>query len=185
MTNMDKEFYAPSLVLDFWFSEINRAKWFVKDDDFDQAIQGRFTDLYLLALQNQLDDWKVSSAGCLALVISLDQFPRNMFRGSKDSFASDHLALATTKYAIEHGLDTELSNEQKAFLYMPLMHSENLDDQNLSVELFSVLHEDNFYALRHREIIERFGRFPHRNEMLGREATAEEIVFLNEPHSSF
>ena len=184
-------------VLDFWFGredepgygEFRRA-WFQKDPEFDRRIRNRFESLYEEAAAGELDDWKEEARSCLALVILLDQFPRNMYRGDPRTYATDRLALAIAEYAVDRALDRELPPFQRAFLYMPFMHSENLEHQRRSVELFRGLEgsagpDSAGYAVRHMEIIERFGRFPHRNEILGRRTTPEEAEFLTQPGSSF
>jgi uncharacterized protein (DUF924 family) len=177
--------YKDQDIFDFWFSNEVKVKWFAKDVNFDQEIRDKFEIYYEAAKTGILDSWENSPLGTLALIIILDQFPRNMFRGTDLSFATDYLALAHTKKAIEKNFGAELTKEQKQFLYMPLMHSENLENQMLSVELFSRLHENNEFAIKHMEIIKRFGRFPHRNDILKRKSTDEEITFLSGPNSSF
>lgn len=172
-------------IVSFWFSEENKSKRFIKDADFDQIIIQKFKTLHRDAIEGRLNHWKGDPEGCLAFIILIDQFSRNMFRDTPKSFEYDSLALSTTKFALEQEYDTEMSNDYKMFLYMPLMHSEDIEDQALSVNLFAQISQDNFYALRHKEIIELFGRFPHRNLILGRESTVDEISFLKEPNSSF
>jgi uncharacterized protein (DUF924 family) len=184
-------------VLDFWFGREDepgygefREAWFKKDSEFDRLIRDRFEALYEAAAAGELDAWKEEARSCLALVILLDQFPRNMFRGDPKSYATDHKALQTAEYAVNRALDHELPKFQRTFLYLPFMHSENLKYQRRSVELFRGLGgsdaaDSSDYAVRHMEIIERFGRFPHRNEILGRRTTPEEAEFLRQPGSSF
>ena len=185
-------------VLDFWFGREGdpeygqfRDEWFRKDPDFDARVTEQFADLYEEAAAGSLDGWHDDAASCLALVIVLDQFPRNMFRGDGRTHAEDDRALAASRYAVEHALDRELPAFQRMFLYMPFMHSENVEDQRRSVELFERLAGEEgapdvvSYAVAHRDIVERFGRFPHRNEILGRETTPEEAIFLTEEGSSF
>lgn len=183
-------------VLTFWFGDEGgedygefRESWFERNDDFDREIQTRFSDLYEEAASGELDSWKEDSQSCLALIIVLDQFPRNMFRGDPRSWATDAKALEAAKHAVEHAYDRELPPFQRSFVYMPYMHSENLDDQKRCVELFELMGEGGEnnveYAVGHRDIIERFGRFPHRNEILGRQTTPEEAEFLTQPGSSF
>ena len=183
-------------VLDFWFGRASepgygefREEWFTKDPEFDRQVRDRFEALYEAAAAGDLDDWKDEARSCLALVILLDQFPRNMFRGDPRSYATDHKAQETAEYALDHALDRELPGFQRTFLYMPFMHSEDLEHQRRSVELFRRLGgsetDSSQYAIRHMEIIERFGRFPHRNEVLGRQTTPEEAEFLTQPGSSF
>ena len=185
-------------VLDFWFGREGepgygefREAWFRKDPAFDADVTERFADLYEEAVAGGLDGWRDDARSCLALVIVLDQFPRNMFRGDGRTHAADGVALESSKYALEHALDRELPAFQKMFLYMPFMHSENREDQRRSVELFQLLADEpgapdvTSYAVGHREIVERFGRFPHRNGILDRETTPEEAEFLKTEGSSF
>jgi uncharacterized protein (DUF924 family) len=188
---------SPEEVLDFWFGREDepgfgefREAWFRKDPEFDQKIRDRFEDLHEAAAAGELDGWKEEARSCLALVILLDQFPRNMFRGDPRSYATDRKAQETAEYAVDRALDRELPPFQRMFLYMPFMHSEDLAHQRRSVELFRGLDgegegDPSPYAVRHMEIIERFGRFPHRNEVLGRKTTPEEAEFLTQPGSSF
>jgi uncharacterized protein (DUF924 family) len=181
-------------VLDFWFGREDepgygefREAWFRKDPEFDREIRDRFETLHEEATAGELDDWKQEARSCLALVILLDQFPRNMFRGDPRSYATDHRAQETAEHAVERAFDRELPEFQRTFFYMPFMHSEDLEHQRRSVELFRGLggSDSAGYAVRHMEIIERFGRFPHRNEVLGRRTTPEEAEFLTQPGSSF
>ncbi|MGB3494457.1 MAG: DUF924 family protein [Elainellaceae cyanobacterium] len=192
---------AISSVLTFWFGDpsvenvsygVRKNLWFRKDESTDREIRDRFFDTYERAGSGQLHDWRLTCEGRLALTIVCDQFPRNMFRGTAQAFATDPFARALVKEAIALGDDQALPAEQRVFLYMPLEHSENLDDQGKSVALFQALAEANpdladtyDYALRHQAVIARFGRFPHRNAALGRVSTAEEIEFLQQPGSSF
>ncbi|MDQ3862291.1 MAG: DUF924 domain-containing protein [Actinomycetota bacterium] len=185
-------------MLDFWFGREGepgygefRDEWFRKDPEFDARITDRFADLYEEAAAGDLDGWREDARSCLALVILLDQFPRNMFRGNGRAHATDGAALEISRYAVEHALDRELPALRRMFLYMPFMHSENPEDQRRSVELFRGLADEpgapdvTSYAAAHRDIVERFGRFPHRNAILGRETTPEEAEFLNTEGSSF
>ena len=189
---------SPADVLAFWFGEEDepgygefRSQWFQKDEAFDGEVADRFGDLYERAAAGGLDSWREEAEGCLALVIVLDQFPRNMFRGDARTHATDGRALDAAKHAIERALDRELPAFQRMFLYMPFMHAEGVEDQRRSVELFEGLAAEPEgpdvveYAVGHREIVERFGRFPHRNAILGRETTPEEAEFLTQPGSSF
>ena len=178
---------APSDVIDFWFSESVKPLWFKKSAEFDREIKQRFLDTYQLAKIGSLDNWRKEPHSTLALIIVLDQFPRNMFRGTSQAFATDGKAVELTKYAVANNYQRDLSTEQRAFLYMPLMHSENRIDQTQCVELFTELGKaDNLkFALEHQKIIDRFERFPHRNQILGRESTVEEREFLTQPGSSF
>ena len=188
----------PAEVLDFWFGRKGepgygefRSQWFQKDEAFDREVTDRFGGLYEEAAAGRLDGWRGEAEGCLALVIALDQFPRNMFRGDARTHATDGKALDSAKDAIEHALDRELPAYGRMFLYMPFMHAESVEAQRRSVELFEGLAAEpdgpdvGEYAVGHRDIVERFGRFPHRNALLGRETTSEEAEFLTQPGSSF
>lgn len=188
-------------VLKFWFGDPQsrdasyrqrRKLWFGKDPEFDQAVTARFRPLYNRAVAGTLESWRTTPQAALALVIVLDQFPRNMFRGTPEAFATDNQALWVAKEAIELGYGQFLEPMQRIFLYLPLEHSENLEDQIEAVALFQILCDTNpelsdtfDYAVRHKDVIEKFGRFPHRNAILGRESTPEEIEFLQQPGSSF
>lgn len=190
---------APAEILAFWFGQPGeagygqpRVEWFRKDADFDAAIRGRFLASVEAALAGQLADWANDRDGLLALLILLDQFPRNLFRGEAKAFAGDAQALALAKAAVDKGWDKDLSVGEKLFVYMPFEHSEALADQERSLALFAALAaehpgNDGFldYARRHHEIIARFGRFPHRNAALGRPSTAEETSFIAQPGSGF
>ncbi len=175
----------PEDILNFWFAPENKPKWYIKDPEFDKAITEKFLGYYEEATKGNLDHWQKSLAGSLALIILFDQFPRNMFRNHAKSYSTDAQALAITKSTIIKGMDKEASMEYRHFLYMPLMHSENLSDQTLSVRLFANMPSADKHARAHMEIIRKFGRFPHRNAILGRKSTAEEIKFLDTPSSSF
>ena len=178
---------TPDDILNFWFSERVKRMWFKKSADFDREIKQRFFNTYQRGKTGALADWRNSSKNVLALIIVLDQFPRNMFRNTSQAFATDKQAVELTKYAVSNNYQQNLSPEEQAFLYMPLMHSENKQDQAKCVELFTKLgREDNLkFAIEHKEIIDRFDRFPHRNKILGRESTSEEKEFLTQPGSSF
>jgi uncharacterized protein (DUF924 family) len=184
-------------VLDFWFGEREdgvarpRETWFQRNDEFDAEISASFRADHERAAAGELDDWLDTPRGALALVILLDQFPRNLFRGSSRAFETDARARSVARHALYRGHDTRVSPVERWFFYLPFEHSEELEDQQLSVILFEALGDDEAsrnvqdYAVRHMEIIERFGRFPHRNATLGRESTAEEEEFLRQPGSSF
>lgn len=181
-------------VFDFWFgaagSEQNgqyRDAWFKKDDAFDTAIRGGFLADYEAAANGDYDALADTPLGSLALIILLDQFSRNLFRGSPKTFAADAKALKAAKRALDRGFDADMAEVQKLFLYLPFEHSEVLADQERSVALFKALGNENLidYAVRHYDIVAKFGRFPHRNTVLGRPSTPEEEVFLTEPGSSF
>jgi uncharacterized protein (DUF924 family) len=176
-------------VLDFWFdASLDAAqrnkRWFGKDASFDAEIRRRFLALYEEAAAGRLGAWQSSARDCLALVILLDQFPRNLFRGEGRAFAADELAREAARALLPRA--GELSAEECLFAWLPFEHSESLDDQRLACELIGPLGAELLrYAERHREIIERFGRFPHRNAALGRASTPEEIEFLQTPGSGF
>lgn len=177
-------------ILRFWFDETEERFWFARNDDFDRTIRDRFGSTVAAAAEGRLDHWAATPRGALALVLLLDQFPRNLFRGSSRAFATDAAALATARAAIDRGLDLDpaLERRQRVFFYLPFMHSESLADQEACVRLMrerggSEVNID--FAERHRAIIERFGRFPHRNAVLGRQSTPEELAFLQQPGSSF
>ena len=189
---------TPGEILNFWFGREGeegygefREAWFMKDPEFDREVQDRFEDAYEEAAAGRLEHWKDEAQSCLALIVLLDQFPRNMFRGDPKTHAADALAREAALHAVEHAYDRELPPYGRLFAYLPFEHSEDLDDQRLSVELFrglaAEMGSDELldYAMRHLEIIERFGRFPHRNEILGRATTPEEAEFLRGPDSSF
>ena len=176
-------------VLDFWFRGTEARKaWFQKDPAFDAEIRARFLGLYERAAAGGLAHWMDRPADCLALVIALDQLPRNLFRApgaeAARAYATDALALAAARHAVASGYDCALPEVTRMFFYLPFEHSENLADQERSLQLFAG-HPNYVWALRHWEIVKRFGRFPHRNLVLGRESTAAEIDFLKEPGSSF
>ncbi len=185
-------------VLDFWFGKPedddygkSKKAWFVKNSEFDRQVRSLFLSVYQQAAANQLDEWQSSPDSCLALIIVLDQFPRNMFRNQSQAFATDELALAIAKYAVSHQYDRQLLPVQRWFIYVPFEHSENLADQLTCVNLFLSIKDDPEtattldYVYRHLEIIKEFGRFPHRNAILGRQSTQEELKFLQQPGSSF
>jgi uncharacterized protein (DUF924 family) len=176
-------------VLNFWFGEgAERGKrhkrWFEKNPAFDAAVAERFGNLYDRLSTNR--DWLDPAPECLARIIVLDQFPRNMFRGTARAFAADALALEAAKHALARGYERGLPQVEQLFVYLPFEHSESLADQELACELMKNFEKEQLdYALRHREIIRRFGRFPHRNAVLGRSSTAEELEFLKTPGSGF
>jgi len=179
----------PSDILHFWFEETPEKDWFQGGEAFDAKIKERFRSVYDSAAAGAFESWAEDAQGALALCIVLDQFPRNMFRGSAQAFASDDHALRVARQAVERGFDRELSPVQRRFLYLPFEHSEDLADQKRSVALFETIREEDElgydYALRHLDVIERFGRFPHRNAALGRTNTAEEEDYLSQPGAGF
>lgn len=174
-------------VLNFWFSELTPEQWFLKDQKVDHQIHQRFGLVHLAASRCELSSWRISPEGRLAEVLVLDQFSRNLFRHDARAFAQDPLALGLAQEAIHSGLDQTLTPHQKSFLYMPFMHSESAVIHEEAVRLFSQpgLEFNLDFELRHKKIIDRFGRFPHRNQFLERPSTLEEIEFLKTPGSSF
>jgi uncharacterized protein (DUF924 family) len=172
-------------VLTFWFS--HRERWWRGGADFDGEIRRRFGSLHAETVDGKHEDWRETPAGALAYVIVLDQFSRNMFRGDPWTYRSDDRALAASREALARRDDGAMSMDQRTFLYMPFMHSEQLADQERGVALFGGNGdvEGLRAAERHCDVIRRFGRFPHRNAILGRSSTAEELAFLKEPGSSF
>jgi uncharacterized protein (DUF924 family) len=174
-------------IIDFWFSDYANDKWFAKNEEFDTYIRDNFFSLYGTEVDNFHINKVTSPEAALSYILIFDQFPRNMFRGSKQAFATDNIALAIAKNTVRLKYDLNCTIIQRKFLYMPFMHSEDLADQGVSVELFSRL-DDKLsldFAIRHKRIIERFNRFPHRNHILERTSTEEEIEFLKHPESSF
>jgi uncharacterized protein (DUF924 family) len=174
-------------VLRFWFEEIEPASHWTKDPLFDALIEQRFGDLYQAACACELYTWRDQARGRLAEVIILDQFSRNLYRESGQAFAQDSLALVLAQEAVSLGVAAQLPVQQRAFLYLPFMHSESAPIHRHALELFAEPGlEDNYrFEQRHKEIIDRFGRYPHRNESLGRHSTEEEVSFLQQPGSSF
>jgi uncharacterized protein (DUF924 family) len=183
-------------VLHFWFGEppeygTRLKRWFVKDATFDASCRDLFLFLYEELASGAHRQWLEHPADCLARVIVLDQFPRNIFRGTPRAFAADALALEAARHGIAQGYDRELTPAEKLFAYLPFEHSESLEDQVRACELnaplaaFPETHDAHRYAVAHRDIIARFGRFPHRNAILGRTSTPEEVEFLKQPGSSF
>jgi uncharacterized protein (DUF924 family) len=173
--------------LDFWFSPAAEPNWFVKSAAFDALLAEKFSVLHRQAAQGELWTWRETPAGRVAEIIVLDQFSRNLFRDSPQAFAQDSLALALAQEAISLNLDQQLSPEQRAFLYMPFMHSESKLIHEFALKLFQRLgNPTNLeFEKKHKVIIDRFGRYPHRNQILGRASTDEELTFLTQPDSSF
>jgi uncharacterized protein (DUF924 family) len=174
---------GPDDVLGEWFRDPER--WWKPDPSFDDHLRAVYRDDVEAAIRGELDGWASTPRGALALVILLDQFTRNIFRGSPRMYAGDPKAVATSLAAIEAGLDSSLGADERQFLYMPLMHSEDPAHQRRSLEKFRELGSSLDYAQRHAEIVLRFGRFPHRNAILGRASTPEELEFLKQPGSAF
>lgn len=171
---------TPETILAFWFEECTPDMWYRQSDDFDALIENRFRDAYEAACAGALDGWAETARGSLALVLLLDQFSRNLFRDDARAYAQDARCREIVDAALERGFDQELSEAETAFLYMPLMHSEDLADQKKCVALFAKVPNSNNleYAQEHRDVIARFGRFPHRNGVLGRASTDEELAYL-------
>ena len=193
-------------VLDFWFGEVNelgcsspehRKRWWTKSDSFDEAIKSHFLSDYEAVIAGDREMWRNTARGALAYIIALDQFSRNMFRGTPEMFAADELAREACREGLDAGFDAELAFDERVFFYLPLEHSESMDDHQRCLEVFGDLVEcapeplaadaKNYldYAKAHLAIVQRFGRYPHRNQTLGRAPTPEEAEFLKEPNSSF
>ena len=174
-------------ILDFWFTELTPAHWFRKDSALDQLIRDRFLDSHHRAAAGECFAWRASPEGQLAEILVLDQFSRNMFRDDSRAFAQDVLALVLAQEAVRSGADQSLSPTERAFLYMPYMHSESAAIHVEAVRLFDQpgLKGNLEFEHRHKAIIDRFGRYPHRNAVLGRDSTAEEREFLKQPGSGF
>lgn len=174
-------------VLDFWFEEIEPEMWWRKDADLDAAIKQRFHDALKQAKQGELFGWRETPAGRLAEIIVLDQFSRNIYRNQPESFAQDPMALVLAQEAVAADIHKQLPQQQRAFLLLPYMHSESAAIHQQAVPLFKEFTQQTNYdfELKHQQIIDKFGRYPHRNEVLGRQSTTEEIEFLKQPGSSF
>ena len=174
-------------VIEFWFEETHSELWFKKDADFDRKILSRFVEVHQQARRGELWLWREDALGRLAEIIVLDQFSRNIYRDTASAFAYDDLSLILAEEAISANADQSLTASQKAFLYMPFMHSESLAVHQWAVQLYKApgLEFNYEFELKHKAIIERFGRYPHRNAILGRESTAEELAFLQTEGSSF
>lgn len=179
--------HDPSTVLTFWFQELDHAAWWKGSPELDAQIQQRFEDTLLRAAACELDAWRESAHGRLAEVLVLDQFSRHIYRGQGKAFAQDPLALALSQQAVVAGALDQLATDERIFLLMPWMHSESAAIHQRAVPLFTAHAPANNldYELRHKAIIDRFGRYPHRNAILGRASSAEELAFLREPGSSF
>ena len=174
-------------VISFWFEEIDGACWWAKDENFDNTISIRFGAIHTQASRCELFSWRSEPEGRLAEVLILDQFSRNIFRDQPESFAFDSLALALAQEAISNGADRSLPLAMRNFLYMPFMHSESIVVHESARKLFEANGDPQTmeFERRHREIIERFGRYPHRNSILGRQSTEQELEFLKQPESGF
>lgn len=175
-------------VLKFWFEEITTEQHWKKDPEFDSLISDRFKETHKAAMAGELFQWRESAEGALAEIIVLDQFSRNIYRDKTEAFASDSLALCLAQNAISRGYHKEVSPERRSFLYMPYMHSES---KKIHLEAVKIFGDPEWgssaldFELKHKTIIDRFGRYPHRNEILGRKSTPEEVEFLKGPDSSF
>ena len=171
---------TPKEIIDFWYSDRIKSQWFASTPELDKEILEKYEKAWEMASSGELDDWSNDPEGCLALIIILDQFPLNMFRGQAKSFKTERKAIEIAWKARKSDVDQQVDREKLAFLYMPFMHSEDLTDQDMSVSLYreSRLDDNISFAEHHREIIRQFGRFPHRNKILGRDSTREEIEYL-------
>lgn len=185
---------TPAAVREFWYTELTPKDHYKKSDEIDSKINDRFLSAHTMLVAELGDDpatkdhpWTENPQDTLAAIIVLDQFSRNLFRGTPASFASDNLALALAKMCIEKGWDADIEESRRSFIYLPFMHSENVSDQATCVALFTALGSEGGldFAQRHQAIIDQFGRFPHRNEILGRTSSKEEIIFLKQPNSGF
>ena len=174
-------------VLRFWFEEMRPQQWFTEDAEFDATIRRRFAATHEAVKHGERSNWRATPQGRLAEIIVLDQFSRNMYRGTRQAFAFDPLALTLAQEAVARGADRHLPVAQRAFLYMPYMHSESLSVHEQALRLFDQpgLEENLKFERAHKTIIERFGRYPHRNAVLGRASTPEETDFLKQPGSGF
>ena len=178
---------TPEDILKFWFEECEQKHWWVKDPAFDAMVRDRFGALVEQAASGKLDHWLETADGSRALIILLDQFTRNIFRGSAKVFEADEKARAIARHALENGFDDGLNRHEKNFLYLPFEHSEDLGDQEESCRLIAAAGSEGYlkFAHAHKDIIAKFGRFPHRNKTLGRTNTPEEEEYLSKPGSGF
>jgi uncharacterized protein (DUF924 family) len=174
-------------VLDFWFVQCQPKQWWQKEAAFDQLIHDKFATLHAKATQCELHSWRAEGRGRLAEILILDQFSRNLFRDSPFAFAYDSMALALAQEAITLGIDKQLTAEERGFLYMPYMHSESIEIHTLAIPLFEQNNNPDSleFEMKHHRIIERFGRYPHRNAVLNRISTEEELAFLQQPNAGF
>jgi len=174
-------------VLRFWFEEVRPEQWYTQNPEFDTEIRRRFAATHEAVKRGERTNWRATPQGRLAEVIVLDQFSRNMYRGTRQAFAFDPLALALAQEAVARGADRHLPPVQRAFLYMPYMHSESLSVHEQALKLFGQpgLEENLKYERIHKALVERFGRYPHRNAALGRASTPEELEFLKQPGAGF
>jgi len=179
--------HTSEYIIDFWFNAIDSKAWFKKDDEFDLMLTAQFSQLVNAASKAELQPWRTDAEGRLAEIIVLDQFTRNIHRGTPMSFTNDPIALALAQEAVTLGCLDELDVVKQTFVLMPYMHSESEVIHEAGMKLFESVGVDRTtdYAIRHQNIIKRFGRYPHRNQILGRESTPEELTFLKTPGSSF
>jgi uncharacterized protein (DUF924 family) len=179
--------YESREVIEFWFEELSPKQWFVSSEEVDAKIVGRFSAIHDAAIKGELESWRVTPEGSLAEIIVLDQFSRNIYRGKPGAFTNDLAALVLAQEAIRKDFHSKLETFKRNFIYMPFMHSESLKVHERAVKLFNEPGMEDYldYEFRHKKIIERFGRFPHRNQILGRSSNSEEIEFLSQPGSSF
>ena len=174
-------------VLKFWFEEIEPSQWFAKDEPFDQLIAKRFSDIHTKAVRCELFAWRAKTRGRLAEIIVLDQFSRNLFRESPLAFANDQMALVLAQEAVTLGMDMSLTPVERGFIYLPYMHSESRKIHEVAEKIYRRNGSPSGleWEIKHKAIIDRFGRYPHRNSILGRKSTDEELIFLQQPNSSF
>lgn len=174
-------------IIKFWFEDIEPSQWWSKSDDFDLLIRELFASVHAQAIRGELYVWRETAEGRLAEILVLDQFSRNMFRDTAQAFAYDPLALVLAQEAISVAADEKISPVQRSFLYMPFMHSESLTIHHEAVELYQKngIQNNLDFELKHKKIIEMFGRYPHRNSILGRQSTEQEVEFLKTPGSGF
>ena len=174
-------------ILRFWFHELKPADWWIKNDELDHLIEERFIQIHAVAASGELESWRTTAHGCLAEIIILDQFSRNIYRSSAKAYQYDSMSLVLSQNAISKGFDRQLSLAERSFIYMPFMHSESKRIHEKAVLLFAQpgLEDSLAFEYKHKEIIDRFNRYPHRNQHLRRQSTQEELIFLSQPGSSF
>ena len=175
---MNENSITPSDVLDYWFSEKSKQFWFASTPQVDNEIKVRFESVWEKAAEGEYSQLRETADGSVALIVILDQLPLNMFRSDPKGFQTESMAVEVALNAINNGFDEELNDEKLLFLFMPLMHSENIDHQNLQVYLFDKYNFNLEFSKHHRDLVKKFGRFPHRNEILGRMSTMEELDYL-------
>ncbi|MBX2810996.1 MAG: DUF924 domain-containing protein [Myxococcales bacterium] len=174
-------------ILTFWFDEISTEQWWIKDPEFDQLIRSRFASVHAQSIKGELYDWRYTAQGRLAEILVLDQFSRNIYRDQAQAFAADSAALVLAQEAVSLGADQTIEQDRRGFLYMPYMHSESKLIHEVAINLFVTLGIESYvqFEQKHKVIIDRFGRYPHRNDILGRVSTPQELSFLSQPGSSF